>query len=315
MAGRVKAVPKSSSSSFASCNGRHERTQEGSRKEKIQLVKYEDAPSFLQENQYIWTGYRTFLPPNLCIKSVFMWTNETVNIWSHIIAFGVYFAMMLYNNFYILPSLGGDLWDHVVVTLGLLCAQFCMLASAGFHTFNCQSDGQYCKWLALDTNGVAISIGGGHLTGIYYLFYCDAFTSRIYMILTMCILLAIVLISSLNCPVIYRKSEFLMHAAKVVAFVAYGAIPTSHFIMQNGWSSEYVQHVMPRICIFYVLLIFSLLVYVGRVPECYFPGKVDYFGQSHNWWHLMVAVSGASWYINLPEVIAYSKEHVCIWSC
>ena len=30
-------------------------------------------------------GYRAFLPYRLCLKSVFIWSNETINIWTHLI--------------------------------------------------------------------------------------------------------------------------------------------------------------------------------------------------------------------------------------
>ena len=281
------------------------------RKTHIQLVKYEDAPSYLQDNRNIWTGYRKHLTPKLCMESVFAWTNETINIWSHLLAFCIFFTMMVYTNIYVLPAIGADTWDHVVVTAGLFSTQFCMLASAGFHTFNCQSDHQYCKWLAWDINGVAISICGGQITGIYYIFYCHTVFSRMYIFIEIC-LFSIVIFQSLSYPVKFKKSEFLMHKVKVVVLMLYGLIPTVHFLIEKGWSHEFVHICLPRILTFYMLLVFSLLVYVGRIPECIFPGKVDCFGTSHNWWHFMVAVTGIYWYVHLPEVVGYCKSQGCL---
>lgn len=57
-----------------------------------ELLKYEQAPVYLQHNPFIRDGYRKMLPTKLCWESVFWWTNETMNIWTHI--FGFFFAIL-----------------------------------------------------------------------------------------------------------------------------------------------------------------------------------------------------------------------------
>jgi hypothetical protein len=50
----------------------------------IKLVKFTEVPAYLQFNQYVLEGYR---PPNLtameCIRSLFYFHNETINIFTH----------------------------------------------------------------------------------------------------------------------------------------------------------------------------------------------------------------------------------------
>ena len=53
---------------------------------KIKLGTYEEAPKYLQDNQYIKEGYvincTTF---KKTLRSLFVLHNESVNVWSHLI--------------------------------------------------------------------------------------------------------------------------------------------------------------------------------------------------------------------------------------
>ena len=58
----------------------------------LDVGNFEQAPKFMQDNEYIKTGYllnctnlkKTF-------KSLIMWHNETINIWSHLL--GAFFFL------------------------------------------------------------------------------------------------------------------------------------------------------------------------------------------------------------------------------
>ena len=69
------------------------------------LGDYEDAPTFMQDNEYIKGGYllncNTF---KKIFKSIFMWHNETINIWSHLLSaifffFTIFFTYIFINNY------------------------------------------------------------------------------------------------------------------------------------------------------------------------------------------------------------------------
>ena len=63
---------------------------------------FEEAPKFMQDNEYIKTGYllnctdfkKTF-------KSLFMCHNETVNIWSHLLAAIFFFFLIFYTSIFV----------------------------------------------------------------------------------------------------------------------------------------------------------------------------------------------------------------------
>lgn len=47
------------------------------------LLCIKEMPDHLQFNPYILDGYRPLQPPLGCVKSLFQWHNETVNIVTH----------------------------------------------------------------------------------------------------------------------------------------------------------------------------------------------------------------------------------------
>ncbi|XP_023279802.1 progestin and adipoQ receptor family member 3-like, partial [Seriola lalandi dorsalis] len=89
----------------------------------IRLYTYEQIPVFLRENPYITDGYRAYLPSRLCIKSLFILSNETVNIWSHLFGFLLFFCLGVYNMASVLPAFGASREDYVIYSIGLFCFQ------------------------------------------------------------------------------------------------------------------------------------------------------------------------------------------------
>lgn len=61
--------------------------------------------------------------------SIFVWSNESINIWSHLLGFLIFLLLMVYDNLIILPRTGSSFSDYFVVSLGLLCYQVCKIKS------------------------------------------------------------------------------------------------------------------------------------------------------------------------------------------
>ncbi|XP_071072006.1 progestin and adipoQ receptor family member 3 isoform X4 [Dasypus novemcinctus] len=208
----------------------------------IRLYTYEQIPVSLKDNPYITDGYRAYLPSKLCIKSLFILSNETVNIWSHLLGFFLFFTLGIYDMTSVLPSASASREDFVICSICLFCFQVCMLCSVGYHLFSCHRSEKTCRrWMALDYAGISIGILGCYVSGVFYAFYCNNQWQRLR--------------SIIFCSV-----------------SGYGVIPTLHWVWLNGGiGAPIVQDFAPRVIVMYVIALLAFLFYISKVPERYFP--------------------------------------------
>ncbi|KAK5982246.1 Progestin and adipoQ receptor family member 3, partial [Trichostrongylus colubriformis] len=138
-------------------------------------------------NQYVIRHYRpTNMTNKMCARSIFHWTNETINIWSHLLGF-IYFTYCQYEmNAYRIPLMGGHFQDHLILSLSIFGAQICMLFSAAYHTFCCANEKKRQKFLKLDIFGISAGLLGMYLSGIYTAFFCfqDHLVTYFYMLMS-----------------------------------------------------------------------------------------------------------------------------------
>lgn len=111
-----------------------------------------------------------------------------------------------------------------------------------------------------------------------------------------------------------------------VCWAVFGILPTMHWAVQmGGFSNAMVavsipfvcgqalssivhnvpalvcrtkkkQLLIPRVTVMYVISGIAFLIYVTRIPERWLAGKVDFFGHSHNWWHIFVLIALYYWH-------------------
>lgn len=55
--------------------------------------------------------------------SLFILSNETVNIWSHLLGFLLFFCVGVYNMASVLPAVGASREDYVIYSIALFCFQ------------------------------------------------------------------------------------------------------------------------------------------------------------------------------------------------
>lgn len=276
----------------------------------IPLFGYSDVPEFLKGNPYVTSGYRVSLPFSLCLKSMFIWSNETINIWSHLGGFFIFSFLMLYDNIIEIPRNNGSLADHIIVTVGLLCYQFCMLCSAGFHMFGCHSEKASRRWLAVDLAGILIGVIGCYLPAVHYAFYCLSIWRDIYL-LTVTVLSGCTLFVQFH-PRYFSNHWFHQRIAIYVGLVAYGVIPATHwYFLNGGWSAEIVQLFIPRVIVMYALGMMAFAFYITKFPERFIPGFFNYIGSSHQWWHLIVVIAFAWWHSAGRAMLLYQTRIAC----
>nr|XP_043621941.1 heptahelical transmembrane protein 2 [Erigeron canadensis] len=62
------------------------------------LIKYEELPEYLKDNEYILDYYRCEWPLKDVICSVFSWHNETLNIWTHLVGFFIFVSLTIWSS-------------------------------------------------------------------------------------------------------------------------------------------------------------------------------------------------------------------------
>uniref|UniRef100_A0A1Y1KMV1 Uncharacterized protein n=1 Tax=Photinus pyralis TaxID=7054 RepID=A0A1Y1KMV1_PHOPY len=94
---------------------------------EMRLYSLKDAPEYLQHNVFILTGYRGILNTKLCIESIFWWTNETINIWSHLFGWLLFVGLTIYDLS--LLNLHASFLDKLCVAMLLICFQVSIATS------------------------------------------------------------------------------------------------------------------------------------------------------------------------------------------
>lgn len=277
----------------------------------IRLYTYEQVPGFLRENPYITDGYRAYLTSRLCIKSLFILSNETVNIWSHLLGFFLFFSLGVYDMVAVLPMVGASREDYVIYSIGLFCFQVCMLCSVGYHLFCChRSEKTSRRWMALDYAGISIGTLGCYVPGVFYAFYCNNYWRQVYLVMVLAMTLA-EFFAQIH-PLYLTKKWQKLRSVIFSSVVAYGLIPTIHWIwLSGGFSSEIVQGFIPRVFIMYLLAAVAFIFYISKVPERYFPGQLNYIGSSHQIWHVLVVFMFYWWHQSALFLTNYRHTHPC----
>ncbi|QRV79917.1 adiponectin receptor [Ceratobasidium sp. AG-Ba] len=260
------------------------------------LLKLEELPEWLQDNSYILTGYRR---PQYswsgCVRSIFGYLhNETVNIQTHL--FGA--LGLLYLLFNVQTTQAGYTtltWhDPVGFSLALLAGVFCLGASSLFHTANCHSPNVSKRCNALDYSGIIVLTVGSFYPCLHYGFFCDYHLQVFYAI-------GITLAGAVAGYVVlnpdYATPSYRW--ARTAVFCALGfcsLVPIVHAYWIYG--PERMRNEMGLTWLTWTLCLYvaGAMIYACRIPERWMPGTFDYFGASHQIFHVFVVLATLSHY-------------------
>ncbi|XP_071953926.1 progestin and adipoQ receptor family member 3-like [Antedon mediterranea] len=276
----------------------------------IVLYSYHEIPYFLKGNPYITKGYRVFLSSGQCIQSLCFWSNETLNVWTHLIGFLLFLTLSIYDSIVIIPSFRGTFIDQVIFSVFILCFQFCMLSSAGYHLFCCRSEVACKRWLCLDLAGISVGLLGCYFPAVFYAFSCFPVWRNVYLVLVCCMILA-TLFLQLH-PMFHKSNWSTKRLIAFISMVAFGIIPVSHWaFLYGGFDSLIVQTFVPKIVVMYILGVLALFFYATKFPERCFPGTMDYIGSSHQLWHIMVVIAFVWWHQAGISLMEFRDNYPC----
>lgn len=275
-----------------------------------ELKEYEDAPLFLQQNPFIRTGYRCNFELRRCLTSMFRWNNETLNIWTHLAGFVIILGLLVTDLTYRMDDAKVSPVNRIYLVALSVAYMTTLLLSVTYHTFNCHSEHSYHCLLKWDVLGVALSLSATFASGVHYAFGCrpdlEAFYSSIEVAMVLVVLV-------LNFVPRYSKAEY--ETARLIvlsSLVVFGVVPTAHwFALNGGLSAPIVQLLLPRIAVLFAHMGVAFAVYKYKIPECFFPGKVDFLGSSHQIWHVVVFLSLVWWHETSFAYFYFMKDTEC----
>lgn len=267
------------------------------RSNELQLYSSEFVPTELRR-PWIDGAYRACpLPWRACVRTALRPNNETLNVWTHVLALAV-FARRSSTG----PGFIGSRTDRAVEAVLLCAAQACFCTSAAFHCFNTSSIRAYRRLHKADIAGIVGLIGACFLAGLQLAFGCAPGWGLCYQaaIGSGCVLLAM-------CAAL-AESVPRWTVACLIALVGLSVVPVAHWILLLA-SAEELAHFLPQLARFFSLLGVGVAFYGSALPERWSPGRFNVWGQSHTWWHVCVALAIGSFHSTLVEYSAWRQLH------
>ncbi|XP_015117115.1 progestin and adipoQ receptor family member 3 isoform X3 [Diachasma alloeum] len=208
-------------------------------KEMRRILTIKEAPEFLTHNPYILNGYRGCKTKKLCVESAFWWTNETINIWSHVLGFLFFFGLTCHDLYFVDASYT----DKAIALFSSINFQIALISSTIYHTFSCRNDKIYNCLLTVDMLGISLSLLAIYLTGIHFSFTCYE-NHRFFYLITVLLIFIIAIV--LQIPQYNFSSN--VKTSVLFGWAAYGILPTIHgVIIMGGLQHPMVQQLFPRI--------------------------------------------------------------------
>jgi adiponectin receptor len=158
---------------------------------KSLLVKWDDLPLFLRDNEFIHTHYRPASKSYLTsIHSLSYIHNQTGSIYTQLLFVSLLFLLGYHLLQTTLPT--PDLEDVIVFGVFFCGLMTCLGLSFVFHTICNHSQPVQNFWLNLDFMGLLIASSGGFVPGVWYTFYCTPFYTKITLIIVSAVISEIV---------------------------------------------------------------------------------------------------------------------------
>lgn len=249
------------------------------------LIRYQDLPDPWRINEHILRGYRFHETKMGCLCSIVTPSNETFNIWSHLI--GLFIVLSI--AFYFYPtSAHFDLatkTDVAIAGIFFFAACKCLFCSCMWHTFNSISSQDLMERFAcVDYTGISLLVATSIMTTEYTAFYCEPVSRWFWIAITGCFGVAGVGLAWY--PPFNRYDRAWARVGFYCSLAATGALPAAQLIYTRGlpWAGSFYAPLTRSI----VVYVTGALLYAMKVPERWRPGMFDYVGGSHNIWHVAV---------------------------
>ncbi|KAG5302125.1 hemolysin-III family protein [Histoplasma ohiense] len=249
------------------------------------LIQYSDLPHPWRVNPHILQGYRFTTSKIECVTSVFTFSNELFNIWSHLIGLLIVLAVA----FYFYPSNPNfslsTKTDIAIAAIFFIAACKCLVCSTLWHTMNSiASQSLMERFACVDYTGISLLVAASIVTTEYTAFYCEPTSRWIYIITTSTLGIAGVILPWH--PTFNRADMAWARVAFYVTLAATGFAPIAQLSLTRslGWCLYFYAPLLKSLGVY----LLGAMIYAMQIPERWLPGFFDYLGGSHNIWHVAV---------------------------
>ncbi|KAH9577953.1 AdipoR/hemolysin-III-related [Trypanosoma melophagium] len=266
-------------------------TKQAKRKQRISgklpLYTRDDAtvPNYLKGNPYIITGYRAHYTTYMCIRSLFMLHNETINVWTHVAGFILFLvlSLILFTSALLFT---GYFTHYIVYGIFSFGCVLCMACSSIYHLF-LSHENTTLSFLTqqMDYYGISILIVTSFIPPLYIGFYCEPFFQVLY-ITAICVC-GLGSLTVLSWPSFIKTSHCYLRTCIYFVMALTGIIPLMHNLLFYPHNGETIQPI-GGIILMFILYGVGVLFYTLRIPEQWYPGAFDIFLSSHQIWHVFV---------------------------
>ncbi|KAJ6627447.1 HlyIII-domain-containing protein [Mycena sp. CBHHK59/15] len=279
------------------------------------LQKYSDLPAWRQDNPAILTGYRKETDSwSGIIDGLWVWHNETINIWSHLLG-----ALSIVGFFWLCNV--GTSWEWIAsnpllssartvtwcdrggMGIFLLGALMCFGCSTAFHASTCHSQSVVRYMNRVDYLGILVLGTVNFFPSFHYAFFCDPHLRNLYIFsMTLSGLVGIYLVCAPTyaSPAYRRMRTYTFFTLGVVALA-----PFVHCFVRYGIDQAAKSLSTRWIVIEIVAYVGGALLYSERCPECLAPGKFDIIGASHQIFHVCSLVAVLTHYLAISDGFRY----------
>ncbi len=267
----------------------------------LQLFHRSEVPSIYKE-PFILSGYRQ---PECsyadCLRYTLVLHNELGNFWTHFLPVWIWVYWILRLP----PAI--DLSDPYFYPLLSFWAGACVmhLCSSITHGFACKSPTCLDVTTMLDYLGIAVYSYGGAIISFYYQWPYGGYPVN-YKIHLLCILVVVcsnvTVLTSLSLYY-WPKYRYLVRAlAAAVAYCASSVPWLYRFRACVMTETDCTPETFPFHFLNLAATVAAAVLFTSKYPERYAPGRFDYFGHSHQLFHVAITTQTAAELYVLPQV-------------
>lgn len=279
------------------------------------LCLFDELEPWQQDNHYLISGYvRLTGSVRGCVASLAYLHNESVNIYSHLLP-GL--STLWYVHHYvatkleIYPTYFG--WERFNLMMFAMAATTCFAMSASFHTMKSHSHDVYRSCNQLDYFGIVVMICVSLISIVLFAFHDHqgwvlVFTATFVALALVCTV--VTLDPQFRLPK-YRPFRSMMF----LVFGLSGIFPIVVSIQVYGYTEAIARTHAWWLLAEGGLYLGGAAIYALRLPErwgCHShrQGTFDYFGHSHQIFHVMVVIAAYCHWRSLLGAYSYLHENL-----